>query len=336
MANGRNKSRKADPGRDGGGFVALPWAVLDAPAFQGLSHPARSLLLEIARQLGPTNNGTLLCGRAYLKARGWHSADVINRATNELLTAGFIYQTVVGHRPNKASWFGVTWYTLAKHPGYDPGAFEGFKRGAYAQRLPIKNARLSPSGGQEGGLIGPSHGQGKSSPSPSGGPIGGDFGASPSPSGGHLLDKPSPGNKTKQEGGLMTAQNTDQPAIETLTALWACVGARLPPWQFTRKPIAPQAKADHDQPRAIESFDELWQKVGRHVVHSPKLHKDRLPPADRLELARRAQAKAIERHSNRERRTVSTLAVASAVCRLSERDNNRIVDREFAHESWED
>lgn len=332
MANGRNKSRKADPGRDGGGFVALPWAVLDAPAFQGLSHPARSLLLEIARQLGPSNNGTLLASGTYLAKRGWRSNDTVTRAKRELLEAGFIFETVMGHRPHKASWYAVTWMALDRNPKFDDGAFETFKRGAYRQNQPLKNAVLTPSRGVERPQIAPSHGVEGAAVAPSGGAIWGVLGGSPTPPDGDHLDKPSPATKNKEEGGLMTAQNTDQPAIETLTALWACVGARLPPWQFTRKPIAPQAKADHDQPRAIESFDELWQKVGRHVVHSPKLHQDRQPPADRLELARAAQQRAIERHA----RHAPVLAGAGAACRLDERDNNRIVDREFAHESWED
>ena len=50
MANGRNKLRRGDAGRDAGGFVALPWTVLDSPAYSGLSHPAKALLLEFARQ----------------------------------------------------------------------------------------------------------------------------------------------------------------------------------------------------------------------------------------------------------------------------------------------
>ena len=80
MANGRNPRRKVDVGRDGGGFVALPWSVLDCPAFQALSHPARSLLLEVARQFVRDNNGRLLASGAYLAARGWKSNDARRRA----------------------------------------------------------------------------------------------------------------------------------------------------------------------------------------------------------------------------------------------------------------
>lgn len=131
MANGRNKGAKGDAGRDAGGFIALPWSVVDSPAYQALGYPARALLTDIARQFVRDNNGKLLCSMAYLSLRGWKSWDVLARAKAELLAAGFIYETVKGQRPNKASWYAVTWRVLAKHPGYDAGAAEGFVRGAY-------------------------------------------------------------------------------------------------------------------------------------------------------------------------------------------------------------
>ena len=58
MSKSRAK-KGADSGRDGGGFVALPWVVLDSAAYAGLSHPARGLLLELCRQLRSDNNGRL-------------------------------------------------------------------------------------------------------------------------------------------------------------------------------------------------------------------------------------------------------------------------------------
>ncbi len=147
MANARNPRRSGrDTSRDQGGFVALPWSVLDCPAYACLSHPARSLLWEFARQYVRDNNGRLLASSAYLAKRGWRSPEVIIRAKRELLQAGFIHETVMGHRPNKASWYAVTWRSLDLIPGFDAGAAETFKRGAYRQNTPLKNASLTAPG----------------------------------------------------------------------------------------------------------------------------------------------------------------------------------------------
>lgn len=191
MANGREPGRKGGSGRDGGGFVALPWSVLDCPTYALLSHPARALLLEIARQFVRDNNGRLLASASYLSKRGWKSADVITRAKRELLAAGFIHETVKGHRPNKASWYAVTWQTLDRLPGYDPGAAETFVRGAYRHQAPIKNASLRPPHGAGGASIAPSHGVGRHSPMPSHGAIRANFQPLSTPSRGNHLEKPS-------------------------------------------------------------------------------------------------------------------------------------------------
>lgn len=127
-----------DHGRMAGGFVAVPWVVLDSPAWQGLSHPARSLLMEMARQLGVNNNGQLLASGAYLRKRGWTSNDVISRALRELVAVGFLHQTVQGHRPNKASWYAITWLRLgADEDKFDPGTEASFRRGAFMDGAPL-------------------------------------------------------------------------------------------------------------------------------------------------------------------------------------------------------
>ncbi|MBN8504688.1 MAG: hypothetical protein J0L58_09415 [Burkholderiales bacterium] len=186
---GRERARRGkDEGRDGESFVAMPWPVLDCAAYQSLSHPARSLLWEIARQFVRDNNGQLLASRAYLAKRGWKSADVINRAKHELLEAELIFETVKGHRPNKAGWYAVTWRRLDPHPRFDPGVSEAFVRGAYRLK---KNASLNPPGGTEGKPIGPCGGTRTVRPVPSGGPIRTAFDPLPVPPGGHHLEKPS-------------------------------------------------------------------------------------------------------------------------------------------------
>jgi hypothetical protein len=170
MANGRNATKKGDSGRDGGGFVALPWSVLDCLAYAGLSHIAKALLFEVARQFVRDNNGRLLLSTAHLNKRGWFSASVIQKAKLELLEAGFIFETVKGHRPNKASWYAVTWRYLDKLQGFDEGAEKLFQRGAYRftagkpKRPPpnCKNPKkikvLNPPHGIESALIVPPHG----------------------------------------------------------------------------------------------------------------------------------------------------------------------------------
>jgi hypothetical protein len=136
--NGRNKlTTRVDSSREGGGFAALPWSVLDSTSYRQLSYPARALLLEFARQVN-NNNGQLIATRKYLLKRGWKSADVLNRAKKELLDAELIYETVMGHRPNKASWYAVTWYRLEKNDRYDAGVDRAFRRGMYRKNEIVK------------------------------------------------------------------------------------------------------------------------------------------------------------------------------------------------------
>jgi hypothetical protein len=190
---GRDRKRKGhDTSRDSGPFVAMPCVVLDSAAYLNLSHPAKALLMEIARQCNSDNNGRLLASRAYLSKRGWNSADTITRALKELIAAKLVHQTVQGHRPNKASWYALTWRTLDRLPGYDAGAAECFDRGSYAKR-PLKNASLKPPDGLERSKIGPPDGPERVLPSPPDGPIKAILSTSPSPPDGHHLDKPSPG-----------------------------------------------------------------------------------------------------------------------------------------------
>jgi len=132
----RNPTGKyTNSGRVSGGFIALPWAVLDCPAYRDLSVHSKSLLLELARQYVKDNNGRLLLSLRYMKTRGWRSSSMLAKCKKELLDGGFIYETVKGHRPNKASWYAITWQTLDRLNGYDYGAEKGFIKGAYSPPL---------------------------------------------------------------------------------------------------------------------------------------------------------------------------------------------------------
>jgi hypothetical protein len=180
-------------GRDAGPFVALPWSVLDCAAYRALSHPARSLLIEIARQYVKDNNGRLLASSRYLKSRGWNSTDVIQRAKKDLIEAGFIYETVKGHRPNKASWYAITWQNLDKDHRYDARAWEGWReaRSGYAKNLPLINKSLIPAHGLATPSIDSSGGVMSTTPIPLGGAIRATFIPCSIPSSGNHLDIPS-------------------------------------------------------------------------------------------------------------------------------------------------
>lgn len=221
MANGRNNGRRGDSGRDAGGFIALPWSVLDCPAYARLSMHARALLFELARQFVSDNNGRLLLSRAYMEKRGWKSADMLTKAKRELLAGGFIHETVKGQRPNRASWYAVTWRALDKIPGYDPGAAESFERGAYRFNAG-KNASPCPSHGTESAPIAPWHGTEQSAAVPPHGPMRGQKARSPVPPHGHHLEMPSParhqdeGNPTRNL--LQTKRATSSTHVAPLCA----------------------------------------------------------------------------------------------------------------------
>jgi hypothetical protein len=103
------RSRERFKGRlDTGWFFRMPVAVLDSPAYCGLTFKARSLLLDLGAQYRGNNNGDLAAPWSWMKARGWKSKDTLRRALTELLEAGMIEQTRQGglHCP---SLYAVTW-----------------------------------------------------------------------------------------------------------------------------------------------------------------------------------------------------------------------------------
>ena len=153
MGAAKRQYRRRSSSRFQGRFVGIPVDVLESNAYLGLSHPAKVLLLDIALQYKGDNNGRLLTSLKFMEPRGWRSADVLNRAKQQLQDSKLIYQTVQGHRPNKASWYAITWHALDDNDRYDFGAANGFRRGAYRD---LKINGLSPSCGIVKPLIAPS------------------------------------------------------------------------------------------------------------------------------------------------------------------------------------
>lgn len=247
---GRDRRSKGhDTSRDSGPFIALPWQVTDSASYIGLSHPAKALLMEMARQYVRDNNGRLLASRAYLSKRGWKSADTISRALRELIVARLIHQTVQGHFPKTASWYAVTWRTLDRLPGFDAGAADSFERGAYAKQ-PLKNASLKPRDGQEGGRIEPPDGQGGMVLGPPAVTMKGVLDTSPRPPDGHHLDKPSTGGAGF--GVNIEPGNYKRPTMATDNCDWlpaGLAGSEAVPQAVTRraaKYLASLPRGAHD------------------------------------------------------------------------------------------
>lgn len=158
----RGLTRKSNPsGRDSGRFVAIPHSVLNSAAYLNLSMHARALLIEIAKQHKGDNNGKLLVTKAVMRKRGWNSSSMLAKAKKALLDNNFIFETFKGHRPNKASWYAVTWYRLDEISGFDEGVKLLFKQGAYNKEPLVKNKMLSPPKGLKPTLIVPPQGHQK-------------------------------------------------------------------------------------------------------------------------------------------------------------------------------
>lgn len=141
-------SKRGYADRDGKQFVLLPYIVLDSFAYRSLSYSARCLLVDICRQFSGSNNGKLVLCEKALKPRGWSSSATVHKGKLELIESNLICQTRQGYKPNKASWFAVTWLPLDWSPQMDITR-DGFPRGAYLDvndRPPKSRASASPIG----------------------------------------------------------------------------------------------------------------------------------------------------------------------------------------------
>ena len=148
--------------RDGDRYLALPHVVIDSLSFRELGYPARSLLIDIARQYTGSNNGRLVACAKYLKPLGWNSNSTVTRALMELKAAGLLIETRMGMRPNRAAWFALGWYQLDATSGMDidPRTFRtgGYKVAALIPRGGVGTVRIVPSAGVSASAATPSNG----------------------------------------------------------------------------------------------------------------------------------------------------------------------------------
>jgi hypothetical protein len=70
--------------------------LLDCLAYARLSHPAKALLFEVARQFVRDNNGRMLLSRAHMAKRNWKSADTISKQFKRLKRVVKRQRTILG------------------------------------------------------------------------------------------------------------------------------------------------------------------------------------------------------------------------------------------------
>ncbi|HMZ82666.1 MAG TPA: hypothetical protein PLX20_01935 [Rhodocyclaceae bacterium] len=100
-------------------YAALPLCILESDAYISLSHPARSMLIEIVAQHQGNNNGHMVATMSYLRCRGLPSTDVRTRAIRELLEHKLISETKKGGRNAGVTLYGVTWLPVSNIEGLD-------------------------------------------------------------------------------------------------------------------------------------------------------------------------------------------------------------------------
>lgn len=153
MSASRKRFKGAKDKRPAGRFYPLPAVVLQSSPFIALSAHAVKLLLDLLEQYRGDDNGRLICTWAHMhEKRAWKSRDTLDKARAELIAAGFLFETVKGRRPNRASWFALTFFALDPYDDYDasPHAFP-YLAFADLPKVPTKNASLITPGVSQAG-----------------------------------------------------------------------------------------------------------------------------------------------------------------------------------------
>jgi hypothetical protein len=137
--------RKADrPEKISGSFSAIPWAVLDSAAFQGLTPRGKAMVFELIRQHNARNNGHFNLAVSTLRNRGWKSTDAIQAAKAELLSRGLMIRTKTGGLNIGPDLYAVTWLPISNFVGLEISSAQ-YHRGAWRfdENLPAPKKRHS-------------------------------------------------------------------------------------------------------------------------------------------------------------------------------------------------
>jgi hypothetical protein len=148
MSSSKKRFKGAKDKRPSGRFYPLPAVVLQSAAYVSLSAYAIKLMMDMLEQYRGDDNGRLICTWAHMhEKRGWKSRDTLDKARTELVVAGFLFETVKGRRPNRASWYALTFFALDPHDDFDV-SLQSFPYLAFVEppKLPAKNASLITPG----------------------------------------------------------------------------------------------------------------------------------------------------------------------------------------------
>ncbi|MFM0544002.1 hypothetical protein PQR29_04665 [Paraburkholderia strydomiana] len=162
-------------------FVGVPFWVMNHVSFRAASHRSRALLFDVLLQYNGRNNGTLVVCDKALKPLGWNSRDGLTKAKKELIDLGLLVETRAGAKPNKASWYAISWRPLDVKEGLD------INPRAYVTLAAMKIEVRPPHDGLETKKIRPPHGLGHQSARPPHGRIDTEIDDSPRPPHGQYL-----------------------------------------------------------------------------------------------------------------------------------------------------
>lgn len=110
--SGKAALKSAKQKREGGGFVALPFALVRSSEFAALTSHGVKLLIDLLAQYNLRNNGDLsMSFEKTMRPRGWKSKDTLNKARQELVEAGLILLTRQGGL-HRCSLYAVTFYAI--------------------------------------------------------------------------------------------------------------------------------------------------------------------------------------------------------------------------------
>ncbi|CAM5286269.1 hypothetical protein [Eoetvoesiella caeni] len=124
-----------------GGFLALPFIVLDSTAYLSLDSAAQKLVLDVYRQYTGKNNGRMSPAFELMKARGWKNETTLSNAKKKVRASRLITVTKVGTRKKgNCELWAVNWLKLDWSPNMEikPAGHD------YMGFLELKDAKIDP------------------------------------------------------------------------------------------------------------------------------------------------------------------------------------------------